>query len=146
MILLAATGQIALERARATGTEPSPFAALALVGSACLAVLLFRKNDLLPAPPRPLEPPRFSAALYAACAPGGIVLLAALAVHLRADPGDATAPRLWMGGVVLLLLPGLADWYRAARRRGAQSRRESRGAVMAAVLLFLVAFAVRSWG
>jgi len=146
LILLAAAGQIALERARATGAEPSPFAALALVGSACLAVLLFRKNDLLPALPHPLEPPRFSGALYAACAPGGVVLLAALAVHLRADPGDATAARLWLVGVVLLLLPGVADWYRSARRRGAQSRREGRRALAAAALLFLVAFAVRSWG
>jgi 4-amino-4-deoxy-L-arabinose transferase-like glycosyltransferase len=146
LILLAAAGQIALERARAAGASPSPLAALALVGSACLAVVLFRRNDRLPASPRPLEPPLFSGTLYAACAPGGLVLLAALAVHLRAGPGEAAAARLWLVGLVLLLLPGLADWYRAARRRGAQLRRDSRRVVAAAALLFLVAFAVRSRG
>ncbi|HEU5251522.1 MAG TPA: glycosyltransferase family 39 protein, partial [Thermoanaerobaculia bacterium] len=51
-----------------------------------------------------------------------------------------------MGGLLLLLLPGIADWYRTARRRPREVKRESRRFFAAVALLFVFAFGVRAWG
>jgi 4-amino-4-deoxy-L-arabinose transferase-like glycosyltransferase len=145
MLLLAAAGQLALERSRAAGARPSALAAFALIGSAILAVAALAKGDWLPGPPRPLEPPRFSRTLYLAATPGLLLLLAALFVHL-ARPGEATAVELWSAGLVVLLVPGVIDWYRGTRRRPTEARPYAWRFLAAAALLFLFAFAVRTWG
>jgi 4-amino-4-deoxy-L-arabinose transferase-like glycosyltransferase len=122
------------------------FAMVALAGAAGLAIAAVWKSNFLLGPPRRLELPRFHPALYAACLPGAISLLLALLVHLRGPSGDPRAARLWIVGLVLLLLPGVADWYRTARRPGAAAKRESRRFAAAAVFLFAFAFAIRVWG
>ncbi|HSP93855.1 MAG TPA: glycosyltransferase family 39 protein, partial [Thermoanaerobaculia bacterium] len=145
MILLAAAGQLALERARVHGVRPPLLAAVALAGSAILAVLALRESDALPVPPRPFELPRFPRALYLACLPGTASLVLALLVYLAAPQRPALSARLWLLGIALLLIPGVVDWRRNAVRRSRDAKSESRRLAAAAALLFIIAFGVRIW-
>ena len=146
VLLLAAAGQLALERARANGDRPTVLAAIALAASAGLAVAAFRKRDFLPGPPRPLEAPRYPRALYLACLPGAFALLLALAVHLGAPSGSPLTAGLWLLGLVLLLLPGAVDLRRRMRHRSHEAARETRRFLAAASTLFVFAFGVRIAG
>lgn len=146
VLLLAAAGQLALERARANRARPPVFAAIAFAAAAGLAIAAFRRSDLLPGNPRPLELPRYPPALYAACLPGATLLLLALLVHLGASDGDSRPAKLWLLGLVLLLLPGLWDWLESPSRRTPAEKLERRRFVAAAVVLFAFAFAIRIWG
>jgi 4-amino-4-deoxy-L-arabinose transferase-like glycosyltransferase len=148
VFLLAAAGQLALERARAHGTSPPVFAAIAFAGAAALAVAALRKTEFLPDPPRPLELPRYPPALSAACVPGAICLLLALLLHWRSSDGggDSRPAKLWLLGLGLLLLPGLWAWLRSPARRTSEEKSERRRFVAAALFLFAFAFAIRIWG
>ena len=160
VFLLAAAGQLALEGARPDrGRLALGIAAVAFAAAAGIAIGLFRKSDLLPGPSRPLELPQFHPALYAACLPGAATLGLALWFHVVASPADARPAKLWILGLGLLLLPGLWDWYRNASQKVAgtgpaglhspqsmTAGRDRRRFAAAAIVLFVVAFAVRVWG
>jgi 4-amino-4-deoxy-L-arabinose transferase-like glycosyltransferase len=160
VFLLAAAGQLALERTRPGGGLLSfGIAAVAFAAAGGIAIGLFRKSDLLPGPSRPLELPRFHPALYAACLPGAATLGLASWFHVVASPADARPAKLWILGVGLLLLPGLWDWYRNASQKVAgtgptglhsprfmTASRDRRRVAAAAIALFAFAFAVRIWG
>jgi 4-amino-4-deoxy-L-arabinose transferase-like glycosyltransferase len=146
VFLLAALGQLALERARTNATPPPVFAAIAFAGGAGLAVAALRKGEFLTGPPRPLEIPRYPPVLYAACVPGAICLLVVLLRHWQSSEGDPVAAKLWLLGLGLLLLPGLWDWLRQAGRRTAEEARQRRRFIAVALLLFTFAFTVRIWG
>jgi 4-amino-4-deoxy-L-arabinose transferase-like glycosyltransferase len=146
VFLLAGAGQLALERAGPNETRPIVFAAIAFAGAIGLSIAVFRKGHFLPDPPRQLEMPRYPRALYAACLPGAVCLLLALLVHLGSSETDPRAAILWLSGLALLLLPGLWDWLRNARRRTPEKKRERRRFAAAAVVLFAFAFAIRIWG
>ena len=146
VFLLAGAGQFLLERAHSRGTPIPLFAAaVAFAGAAGLAIAAFRKTGLLPDPPRALEVPRFSARLYAACLPGGACLLLALLLPQRSPEPDPRPATWWLGGLLLLLLPGVWDRLRRPVRRTAEERRDRRRLVAAALFLFVFAFAVRIW-
>ena len=146
VFLLAAAGQVALERARTHGTPPPLFAAVAFAAAAGLAIFSLRKGDFLPGPPRPLEVPRYPPALYAACLPGAIFLLGALLLHVSASDGDPRPAALWLLGLGLLLLPGLWAWLRRPGRRTSEDTSERPRLAAAALFLFAFAFAFRVWG
>jgi 4-amino-4-deoxy-L-arabinose transferase-like glycosyltransferase len=145
VFLLAAAGQLALERARANGTRPPVFAAVAFAAAAGLAIASLRKGDFLPGPPRALEVPRYPPALYAACLPGATFLLLALFLQSRSADGggDSRPAKLWLLGLSVLLLPGLWAWFRSPSR---QDKQDHRRFLAAALLLFAFAFAIRIWG
>ncbi|HEV8232701.1 MAG TPA: glycosyltransferase family 39 protein [Thermoanaerobaculia bacterium] len=146
-LVLAAGGQLVLERARGSWSRPPILpVVIAFGGAAALAIGLFRRGEYLPGPPRPLEPPRYPRALYLACLPGAVSLGLALDLYVGSNEGDPRPGRLWILGLVLLLLPGLWDWYRRFTRRPAGEGRESRRFIAAAVILFAFAFAIRIWG
>jgi 4-amino-4-deoxy-L-arabinose transferase-like glycosyltransferase len=147
VFLLAGAGQLLLERAHSRGTPiPLLAAAVAFAGAAGLAIAALRKTAFLPEPPRPLEVPRFSPGLYAACLPGAVCLLLALLFQRRSTGPDPRPATWWLAGLVVLLLPGVWDWLRRPVRRTAEERRDRRRLVAAAVFLFAFAFALRIWG
>jgi 4-amino-4-deoxy-L-arabinose transferase-like glycosyltransferase len=148
VFLLAAAGQLALERARTNGTRPPVVAAFAFAGAAVLAIASLRKGDFLRGPPRALEVPRYPPALYVACLPGAILLLLALLVPSRSADGggDARPATLWLLGLGLLLLPGIWDRLRSPSRPTSEEKSERRRFAAAALLLFAFAFAIRIWG
>jgi 4-amino-4-deoxy-L-arabinose transferase-like glycosyltransferase len=144
-LILAAAGQALLEQARARGTRPNAIpVAAAFVAAGALAVAAFRKSSALPQPPVPLEPPRHSPRLYLACLPGAVCLVVASCLHLRSPGRDAGTARLWILGLVLLLLPGLWDSRRHVSFR--KPSRETLRWAAAAGLLFALAFALRVAG
>lgn len=144
-MILAAAGQALLEHARDRGTRPDgiPVAA-AFVGAGALAVAAFRRSDVLPQPPRPLELPRHPARLYLGCLPGAVCLALASCLHLGSPARDASAARLWILGLVLLLLPGL--WVSLRRFSFRTPTGETLRLAAAAGLLFTLAFAIRVAG
>ncbi|MEP6471317.1 MAG: glycosyltransferase family 39 protein [Acidobacteriota bacterium] len=149
VFLLAAAGQLALERAHVHGTTPPLlFAAIAFAGAAGLAIAALRKTAFLPDLPRPLDVPRYSPMLYAACLPGAICLFLPLLLHGRSAEreGDMGPAMLWLVGLGLLVLPGVWDWLRRPDPRTTAQKRDRRRLGAAALFLFAFAFAIRIWG
>ena len=144
-LLLAAAGQLALETSGGQSAAALFFAAMAFLAAAGLAIAALRGTNCLPGPPRPLDLPRFPPALYAACLPGAVCLGAAFFVHRRAAEGGGAA-KLWLLGLVLLLLPGLWDWLRKGRPMEARATPDRRRLTATALLLFAFAFGIRVWG
>ena len=164
VFLLAGAGQLILERAHAQGTRPPLLiAAIAFAGAAGLAIAALRKSAFLPDLPRPLEVPRYSPVLYAACLPGAICLLVALFLHGRSFGASPRPAAWWLLGLGLLLLPGVWDWL---RNRGQTTvfglppprddapvktlvcpqNRDRRRLGAICLFLFAFAFAIRIWG
>jgi 4-amino-4-deoxy-L-arabinose transferase-like glycosyltransferase len=144
-LILAAAGQALLEAARIRNARPDwILAAAAFLGAGALAVAAFRRSDVLPRPPLPLEPPRHPPGLYLACLPGAACLAIAAFLHWRSPARDASAAKLWIVGLVLTLLPGLWDSIRRSSSR--TSSGEALRLAGAAGLLFAVAFTVRIAG
>ena len=144
-LLLAAARQLVLETSGGHSAAALVFAAMAFLAAAGLAIAALRGTNCLPGPPRPLDLPRFPPALYAACLPGAVCLGAAFFVHRRAAEGGGAA-KLWLLGLVLLLLPGLWDWLRKGRPMEARATPDRRRLTATALLLFAFAFGIRVWG
>jgi 4-amino-4-deoxy-L-arabinose transferase-like glycosyltransferase len=142
-LLLAAAGQVALETSGAHSATALVFAVLAFAAAAGLAIAALRGGHFLPGPPRTLEMPRFPTGLYAACLPGAACLGAAFFVNRAAAERSATAAKLWLLGLALLLLPGFWDWL---RRRRPKDEKATSGLAATALLLFAFAFGIRAWG